>query len=667
MDEAWRHNDICRRFSIVFLLALTFSCAHATALTVSAGDCTIAAPGEVGECAIMLDEVTLGFSEFEVMVKIEEPGMGTITAVQFPAFARLTSRSKVPAGAVTIKGADTGNRVRNGDRNVLLATLNIRGEAAGTCSILVTVLGLKDENGSPYVIPGKNGRLVVLSSPSPLHDPQASGTVQDALEQMAPTHPDTLPPGGSSGPDSGIPGAPGDPGTGQEEAIPTVTSTAVPGPAPPLPSETPPPPVPTPTPAAPPDTLPGQVLQEPGVTENSPSPSPSGTPADSPLPSPTGENPSPGPGQGDMCTLCLSSDPPSARLVIDGIERGKTPLCVPLLPGTHLVSLSAEGYVSREFEVTTGGAQTLSLPVFFLRRIPTWVLTAGCGPGGTVSPQGSIQVRGGEMAEFLFMPDRGYELVDVLVDGESTGPTSPLVFSAVSSNHEVYGIFAPVPPPVANFTANTTGGPVPLAVQFDDRSTGNISGRLWDFGDGTSSTDTSPVHVYRQDGTYTVTLEVCGEGGCNLSVIPCTIIVGGEGISPTDNTSTPAGDTEDTGEPVSGGEEPLIIGGSKGYIEVRCPVEGARVSLDGKEWAEIRNGTCTIPLYLTGTPCRFITVRAFGYLPLSVPLAEYPAEGETLVIEVALQRFPGRDPLPSFFKVPVRIANVPAESPTTLV
>ncbi|MGE0064311.1 MAG: DUF3344 domain-containing protein [Methanobacteriales archaeon] len=64
----------------------------------------------------------------------------------------------------------------------------------------------------------------------------------------------------------------------------------------------------------------------------------------------------------------------------------------------------------------------------------------------------------------------------------------------------------------ANFTASPTIGVVPLTVQFQDLSTGATEW-LWDFGDGTNSTEQNPTHIYTQPGEYTVTLTVKGPGG----------------------------------------------------------------------------------------------------------------------------------------------------------
>ena len=67
--------------------------------------------------------------------------------------------------------------------------------------------------------------------------------------------------------------------------------------------------------------------------------------------------------------------------------------------------------------------------------------------------------------------------------------------------------------PVAAFTANLTSGERPLTVQFTDESTGIVTKREWDFGDGNTSTDQNPVHTYTMAGTYTVTLTATGPGG----------------------------------------------------------------------------------------------------------------------------------------------------------
>jgi len=69
--------------------------------------------------------------------------------------------------------------------------------------------------------------------------------------------------------------------------------------------------------------------------------------------------------------------------------------------------------------------------------------------------------------------------------------------------------------PTASFSAtNITGCSVPLTVSFSNASTGATS-YTWDFGDGGTSTTTSPSHTYTAFGTYTVRLIATNAAGCS--------------------------------------------------------------------------------------------------------------------------------------------------------
>ncbi|MCK9580791.1 MAG: PKD domain-containing protein [Methanoregula sp.] len=63
-------------------------------------------------------------------------------------------------------------------------------------------------------------------------------------------------------------------------------------------------------------------------------------------------------------------------------------------------------------------------------------------------------------------------------------------------------------PPVTEFSASPAEGTVPLTVQFMDESANRPMSWNWNFGDGTSSTDQNPVHIYTEPGRYFVTLRV---------------------------------------------------------------------------------------------------------------------------------------------------------------
>ena len=71
-------------------------------------------------------------------------------------------------------------------------------------------------------------------------------------------------------------------------------------------------------------------------------------------------------------------------------------------------------------------------------------------------------------------------------------------------------IILPVPP-VVDFQPDTQGcSPLPVAFRNYSKFGNSYE---WNFGDGSTSTEQNPVHVYQTSGKYTVTLKVTGPGG----------------------------------------------------------------------------------------------------------------------------------------------------------
>lgn len=73
------------------------------------------------------------------------------------------------------------------------------------------------------------------------------------------------------------------------------------------------------------------------------------------------------------------------------------------------------------------------------------------------------------------------------------------------------------PVPIASFTfSSDTNMRAPVKVLFVNTSK-NGATYLWDFGDGTTSTEDNPKHIYTQGGTYTITLTATGAGGTHTT------------------------------------------------------------------------------------------------------------------------------------------------------
>jgi len=66
--------------------------------------------------------------------------------------------------------------------------------------------------------------------------------------------------------------------------------------------------------------------------------------------------------------------------------------------------------------------------------------------------------------------------------------------------------------PLADFSATPLTGMTPLTVNFVNHSQ-DASAFLWDFGDGTTSTQPDPTHIYTEGGIFTVSLKASNLGG----------------------------------------------------------------------------------------------------------------------------------------------------------
>lgn len=97
--------------------------------------------------------------------------------------------------------------------------------------------------------------------------------------------------------------------------------------------------------------------------------------------------------------------------------------------------------------------------------------------------------------------------------------TALLVASTASGcSDSATAIITVAPTVLSMFTHDATPGCAPLAVNFTNSSTGGTD-YLWDFGDGTTSTDVSPSHTYiNQSGVLqvvTISLTVSNWAGCS--------------------------------------------------------------------------------------------------------------------------------------------------------
>jgi len=100
-----------------------------------------------------------------------------------------------------------------------------------------------------------------------------------------------------------------------------------------------------------------------------------------------------------------------------------------------------------------------------------------------------------------------------LADSNLTLSDSNLTLADSNLTLSVTYITGSINAPVADFSASPLSGKYPLTVQFTDLSTNTPTSWLWDFGDGSTSTEQNPIHQYTSEGSFTVSLTATNAGG----------------------------------------------------------------------------------------------------------------------------------------------------------
>jgi PKD repeat protein len=131
--------------------------------------------------------------------------------------------------------------------------------------------------------------------------------------------------------------------------------------------------------------------------------------------------------------------------------------------------------------------------------------------GSNISSLGSISSRGSFTSEITgLLPDTKYYVRAYATNSKGIttyGDTKSFATNADNS-------------PKANFTASATAISIGQSVYFYDQSDNAPASWLWSFGDGESSTEQNPVHVFETTGNYTVELKASNDCGAHTASKP---------------------------------------------------------------------------------------------------------------------------------------------------
>jgi gliding motility-associated-like protein len=185
-------------------------------------------------------------------------------------------------------------------------------------------------------------------------------------------------------------------------------------------------------------------------------------------------------------------------------SQNQTGLC----PGTYTVTITDANNCSATATVTIAQPTQLSITASNATSICVGAnaslssLTNGGTPGYTY-----LWSNGGTASSINVSPSATtvYTVVVSDANGCTASSTTTVTVNAL---------------PVVAFTPNTFNGCAPVCVQFLN-TTVNTSTCSWDFGDNSTSTNTSPFHCYPNSGAYTVALTVTDNNGCiNTLTLP---------------------------------------------------------------------------------------------------------------------------------------------------
>jgi len=144
---------------------------------------------------------------------------------------------------------------------------------------------------------------------------------------------------------------------------------------------------------------------------------------------------------------------------------------------TYYQKRDAGSDISKTIEWTSPTAFLAAVAgVFSCQSSAEWTITASAGTHGSISPEGGIGLADGGSKTFAIMPDPGYAIFDVVVDGASEGALTSYTFNNVTADHTIVatfkatGLFTITTNPGSNGSISP-GGPVAVAPGADQTMT----------------------------------------------------------------------------------------------------------------------------------------------------------------------------------------------------
>jgi photosystem II stability/assembly factor-like uncharacterized protein len=136
----------------------------------------------------------------------------------------------------------------------------------------------------------------------------------------------------------------------------------------------------------------------------------------------------------------IAYDPSDSKAVYIGTEKGmfkSTDQCTTFtgigLQGAYINFIAFDSTDHAIYAATDNG--------IYKAYTIQYTITASAHDGGKITPSGPTLVYKASSATFNIVPDSGYKVKDIIVDGISMGPASSYTFNNVTSDHTIEAVF----------------------------------------------------------------------------------------------------------------------------------------------------------------------------------------------------------------------------------
>ena len=112
------------------------------------------------------------------------------------------------------------------------------------------------------------------------------------------------------------------------------------------------------------------------------------------------------------------------------------------ISASGLLTATASGSVTVRADANDGsGVYGEKIITITAAPVTTYIITASAGSGGIISPGGAVYVTEGSSKTFIIIPDPGYRINQVTVDGINHGAQTAYTFEDVTANHTINASF----------------------------------------------------------------------------------------------------------------------------------------------------------------------------------------------------------------------------------